>query len=93
MNKKTNTILFIIGGTFFNILVTVICFLILLVTYSRFYTLLPEASIPWALPVIFISSIVISFLIYRTVIKFMMKKINMEKYFDPIFKRRPPHKR
>ena len=92
MNKKTNTLLFILGGTVFNILITIICFLILLVFYFKLIQpSLPESAAGVALPVIFIGSIVVSFLIYRVVLKIIMKKVNMEKYFDPIFgHRRPP---
>ena len=89
MNKKTNTFLFILGGTVFNILVTVFCFFVFLFLYSRFlYPYLPENSIAWMLPVNFVASIVASFLIYRLVVfKVIMKKVDMEKYFDPIFGR------
>lgn len=86
MNKKTNTLLFILGGTLFNILVTVMSFLALMVLYSRFlHPRLPETASAWALPVIFLASIVISFLVYRLVMNAIMKKVDMGKYFDPIF--------
>jgi len=93
MSKKTNTLLFIVGATFFNILVTFLSFIILLVIYG--YLLLPrlpQSAGAWAIPVIFIASIVISFLVYRFAIKFIMKKVNMEKYFDPIFGSRRSNK-
>ncbi|MDR2258122.1 MAG: leader peptide processing enzyme [Treponema sp.] len=92
MSKKTNTLLFILGATFFNILVTVICFTALLVLYARFIaSLLPEAGRSWGFPVIFIAAIALSFVIYRAVLKLLMKKINVEQHFDPIFggRRRP----
>ena len=89
MSKKTNTLLFILGGTIFNILVTIISFLIFLIIYSRFlYTLLPENAIAWVIPVIFTGSILVSFFVYRMVLNKIMKKVDMEKYFDPIFKSR-----
>ena len=91
MSKKTNTLLFILGGTVFNIIVTIICFLVFLAIYSRFlFPVLPENSAAWALPVIFVASIAASFFVYRQAIKVVMKKIDMEKHFDPIFGRRPP---
>ena len=91
MSKKTNTLLFILGGTVFNVLITIVCFVILLVIYSRFlYPALPESGAAWALPIIFVASIVVSFLVYRQAVKIVMKKVDMEKYFDPIFGRRPP---
>ena len=89
MSKKTNTLLFILGGTIFNILVTIISFLIFLIIYSRFlYSLLPENAIAWVIPVIFTGSILVSFFVYRMVLNKIMKKVDMEKYFDPIFKSR-----
>jgi hypothetical protein len=95
MSKKTNTLLFILGATFFNIIITVVCFTVLLVLYARFMApLLPEAGRSWGFPVIFIAAIALSFVIYRVVLKQIMKKIAVEKYFDPIFgSRRPPPRR
>ena len=93
MSKKTNTLLFILGGTVFNILVTLLCFILFLVIYGYFQSFLPESSAAWILPVIFIASIVVSFFIYRLAIKIIMKKVDFEKYFDPIFgPRRPARK-
>ena len=89
MNKKTNTILFVIGGTLFNILVMIVSFLLLLVIYARvFFPLLPESSGPWVMPIIFVASVVNSFFVYRLAIKILMKKVDMEKYIDPIFRSR-----
>ena len=95
MSKKTNTLLFILGATVFNILVTVVSFILLLVLFAKFLMpLLPETGAAWAFPVIFIASIALSFLVYRLVLKFLLKKINMEKHFEPIFgRRRPPPRR
>ena len=91
MSKKTNTLLFILGGTVFNVLVTLISFFVLLVIYGRFLVpYLPEDAGGWVLIVIFVLSIAISFVVYRQVIKVITKKIDMDKYFDPIFGRRPP---
>jgi len=95
MTKKNNTIVFIICGTIFNIIVTVVCFFLFLFIYARvLYPVLPEGSLEWFLPANFVASIVASFLIYRQVMKVLMKKVDMDKYFDPIFTRRhrPPKK-
>ena len=94
MSKKTNTFVFIILGTVFNVIITVFCFIIFLVIYSNvLYPLLPNSSAAWALPVIFVGSIVVSFFVYRLVMKLFMKKVDVEKNFHPIFgSRRPPNK-
>ena len=91
MSKKTNTLLFILGGTVFNVLVTLIALVVLMVIYGRFLMpYLPENANEWILVVVFVLSIAVSFVVYRQVIKVITKKIDMDKYFDPIFGRRPP---
>jgi len=86
MNKKLNTFLFILGATLFNVLVTVAAFLLLMMIYARLLMhSLPEGSQAWSIPIIFIAAIVISFIIYRYSINLLIKKIDMDKYFDPIF--------
>ena len=94
MNKKVNTIFFIIGATLFNVIVTILFFFLLLIFYSTvLYPALPETAGVWVMPVIFVISIVGSFFIYRLAVKILMKKVTMEKYFDPIFgKRQSPGK-
>jgi hypothetical protein len=93
MNKRTNTLLFILGATVFNILLYIICFLLLLVIYARFVGLLPESAQQWGIVVILILPIVLSFILYRVILKVILKKVDMEKYFAPLFgARRPPRK-
>jgi len=85
MNKKVNTVLFILGATLFNILITVGFFLLLLTLYARFIMrFLAEAAQAWSFPVLFIAAIAVSFVIYRFALKLVLKKVEMEKYFDPI---------
>jgi len=89
MNKKLNTIFFILGATIFNALIAIICFILLMFLYVRFLNnLIPEDNASWGFTFIFIISIVISFFTYRTVLKHLMKKIDIDKYFDPLFVRR-----
>ena len=94
MSKKTNTWLFIIGASIFNIIVTFVSFIVLLVLYGRFLApMLPQQVAVWGLPVVFIGSIVIGFVVYRIVLKAIMKRVNMEDTFDPLFKPRRPVKK
>ena len=86
MNKKVNTILFIVGATLGNILVTVLLFLLLLVLYSQFIMrLLPGGAQAWSFSLMFIAAITGSFFAYRFALKLLFKKIDMDKYFDPVF--------
>jgi hypothetical protein len=85
MSKKTNTLLFILGATFFNILVTAIWFAALFLLYVWLLApRLPEAARTWGFPVIFIIAITLSFLIYQAVLKHLIKKVNLGKHFAPL---------
>jgi hypothetical protein len=87
MGKKTNTFLFILAATIFNIVVTVVCFFVLLLAFIKFAApLLPETASAWALPVIFIGSIALSFVLYRLALKVLLKKIDLDKHFSPLFR-------
>jgi hypothetical protein len=93
MSKKTNTLWFILGATLFNILLTLFCFIALLLLYARLLApLLPEERAAWGFPVIFIGAIALSFMIYRIVLKQAIKKISLHKHLAPIFGRRTPEK-
>ena len=86
MNKKANTALFILGATLFNLLVTVLSFLLLLIVYAKYIMrFLPEGAQAWSFSLIFVAAIAISFLAYRFILNFLQKKIKMDAYFDPIF--------
>ena len=89
MNKKVNTVLFILGATVFNIMVTVVSFFLLLVLYAKLLAkILPQGAQAWSFPLIFITSLVISFFVYKFAFGFLIKKVNPEKYFDPIINSR-----
>jgi len=89
MNKKLNTFLFVLGATVFNIAIAILCFMLLFLLYVRFlYPVLPEESSVWSFSFIFVAAIALSIIIYRVTLKFLLKKINLEKYFDPLFIKR-----
>ena len=88
MNKKVNTLLFVLGATVFNVIVAVISFILLLLLYAGVIVpLMPETGQSWAFSLIFIASIAISIFVYRIVLKFLLTKVDVEKYFDPLFVR------
>jgi hypothetical protein len=47
--------------------------------------ILPEGSGSWGFTLIFLLSLAIAFMVYRWLLKYLLKKIDIEKYFDPIF--------
>jgi hypothetical protein len=81
--------LFILGATVFNVLLYIICFLVLLVIYIRLG--IPESDQQWGIIVILLLPIGFSFLAYRFILKVLLKKIDVDKHFAPLFGgRRPP---
>jgi uncharacterized membrane protein len=93
MNKRVNTLLFILGATVFNVLLYVLSFLLLMLLYSRVVGFLPESFQQWGLIVILLLPIAVSFVLYRLILKVLLKKFDVDKYFAPLFGgRRPPRK-
>jgi len=89
MNKKLNSVLFILCATLFNILIALVSFIIFTIMYIKFLVMkIPESSRSWALSGILLIAIGVSFLVYRVVLKYLINKIEIEKYFDPLFVRK-----
>jgi hypothetical protein len=89
MNKKVNTLLFILGATVFNIFVALFSFIAFVLLYMKFFMMMmPESSRQWGFTSIFLLSLAISFFVYRLVLKHFLNKIEIEKYFDPLFVRK-----
>ena len=89
MSKKTNTLLFILGATVLNVLIMALCFMLLLFIYVRLLVpRLPETVQAWGLPLIFIGSLALSFALYRLILKQLVKRVTLEKYFAPLFGRK-----
>ncbi|AEJ18195.1 hypothetical protein [Gracilinema caldarium] len=94
MNKKANTIVFMLVATLFNVVITVVSFVVLLVLYGRILApLLPQETAAIGLPIVFIAAILLSFVIYRYALKAFTKRFEVEKYFDPLIKSRRSPKR
>jgi uncharacterized BrkB/YihY/UPF0761 family membrane protein len=88
MNKKVNTILFIIGATIFNIVTIVAFWVIIQVLLALLFRESNANMIQYFILPAFIIAIVGNFLLYRFVVKKLDKKFNLEQYFEPIFFRK-----
>lgn len=89
MNKKVNTLLFILGATVFNVLIAILVFVILTLLYVRYLMgAIPEANRSWGFTVIFLAAIAVSFVVYRVIFNYLLKKVDVEKYFDSFFSRK-----
>ena len=93
MNKKLNTVLFVLLATLGNMIIMVILFLLCVILISRFAD--PESQfMPLFLGLTFLVSIGGTFYLYTVIMKKITATYAIEKYLDPIFKkrksRRPP---
>lgn len=87
MNRRLNTLLFIIAATLLNMALTGGFFLLLFILYVRFLLpRLPGDSAVWAFPLIFILALAGAFAVYRLVIALVFSRLKPERYFDPVFK-------
>ena len=87
MNKKVNTAIFLLVATAVNIGIMLIIFIVLMVLVTMISG--QNAQLAQALYIIsFFAAIVATFFIYNVLIKFFQKKVDMDKYFHPIFKRK-----
>ena len=85
MNKKLNTAIFFLVATVVNILLILILALVVFVPYALFVArLLPGPVNVLILLVIFVGSMAGSFPIYRRLIEAFQKRVDVDKYFDPI---------
>ena len=86
MNKKLNTALFIVGASILNVILMIIFITIGMVILSK---IIPENTSPTLISVLFILvfllSVAGSFFVYHKSIRILAGKINMDKYFHPIF--------
>lgn len=75
-----------LGATVFNILLTIGCFVGIIALYAQLLSPhLSESAQGWGLMAVFIGAIALAFFLYRAIIKQLSKRIDFEKYFDPIF--------
>lgn len=89
MNRRLNSVLFILAATVFNILVMFAVFALALITFARFLApSLPPGANQIILIALFIASIVLTYLIYHRLVRWLTRKYDFEQWFGPLFGRR-----
>ncbi|MEM5946967.1 hypothetical protein WKV44_00250 [Spirochaetia bacterium 38H-sp] len=86
MNKKLNTLLFILAATIVNVAILLGVCILLFIVYGRFIApqVSPEVN-SYAVLVILMIGFVLTFFIYNMAINILGQKIDMDKYFSPLF--------
>jgi len=89
VNKKLNTALFFLVATAVNILLVMVLALALFVPYALWIAPIVPAPVNLlALVVIVLGSMGGSFPLYRMLVDWFQKRVDVEKYFDPIVRPR-----
>lgn len=89
MNKNLKFALFLIGATVFNIVLMFVFIIAIFLVASRFMGENPNPVVfQIVLFVGFIGSIVVTFLIYGKVMKWLQAKYNLEQHFPQLFKKK-----
>ena len=87
MNKKMNTVLFILGASILNVILMIIIMTLGLALISL---IIPDNISPTLASALFIMVFLLSvggsFFAYHKGIKLLSTKMDMDKYFHPIFK-------
>ncbi len=89
MNKKMNTLFFILAATAFNLIVMVGLMVALLALLARIIPDSVGSSLALILMMLlFVLAILGTYLIYRWVLNLLSRRFDLEKYLIPLFKRR-----
>jgi len=89
MNKKLNTLLFLLVGTIVNIGIMLLLLILFLYLLGFVFTAESSTQMVSVLTLAAVMlSVVGSYLVYSQIVKFINKKWNLEKYIAPLFKRK-----
>ena len=97
MSKKSNTVLLQIGGVVFLLAFMIVCFLafaVPLVLLINAVVAESDKAVVFSIGtfVLLIGCMILSYFVYGKIMQTLMKRIDFDKYFEPIFKRRQPKK-
>jgi hypothetical protein len=89
MNKKVNTVIFVLAASAFNVIVTILIAIgVFMIAAKTFLKGAASTDVYKLFMMIdFIGSVVLSSLLYKFLIDRITKKFDVDKYFEPIFGR------
>ena len=92
MNKKLNTVLFMVGATVFNLLVIAILVLIPSVTVLLILRALEVTISGQTVSILglvfFLAALGGSFFVYGFAMRKLSERVDMDKYFEPLFRKK-----
>lgn len=85
MNKKVNTLIFILCGTIVNLLIAIVFIGILLLIVGQFHSALGP-YMTTIVPIAFFTGLIAAMFVYQKLTKLVISKFNLEDKLDPIIK-------
>lgn len=85
MNKKANTLIFILCGTIVNLLIAILFIGILLLLVGQFQNSLGP-YMATVVPVAFFTGLIAAMFVYQKLTKWVVSKFHLEDKLDPIIK-------
>jgi len=84
MNKKMNTVIFILAGTVVNLLLAIVFIGLLLFGVSRLAPSIGDQAAS-LVPFAFIGGILLAMVVYQKLTKWVITKFNLTDKLDPLF--------
>ena len=85
MNKRLNTVLFILAGTIVNVIFAIFFVLVLLLILGNVGPFLGKDKISILILFCIIAGILISMIVYQKLSVWVIKKFNIQDKLDPLF--------
>ena len=88
MNKKLNTVVFVLGATIFNLIVMLVLFAVPMVLLIVIFGERLQQAYGILSVLLFFGALVGSFFLYGFLMKKISTRYNLDEYLHPIFKRK-----
>ena len=89
MNKKLNTLFFLLAGTIVNVVVMLLLLILLLYLIGFLFTPDTDGKVITAVTLTAVMlSVVGSYFVYSKLVKFINKKWDIEQWIEPLFRRK-----
>ena len=89
MSKKTNSLIFMLVATLVNVAILLVYFVVGILLLNFLSAAFPESAlIPAMIILVFLAVIVLSFMTYSKLVKWVNKRFNLEDKMDPLFSSR-----
>lgn len=85
MNKKLNTLIYVVIATIVNIIIAIVCIGVLLFLLGRLEPLMGE-NISFLAPFALVGGIILSMIIFQRISNWAIVKFDLENKLDPLFK-------